>query len=380
MKVLSKGEAVDVQNPKLAFYNQLQGVLTDIEDGDGVIEYQVFRTNNDDSANSIEDQIFPATPGDRATVDLTNDRVSAGIYAATFTAGTSKSDDVKHRIQWFWKQTAADTEKTASQDFEVVDQVIGTGPRYVLEADLRCEGISKSISSARIQRAILMSGLMIEKITGRFFEPRVASWRLDGAGKPKLLLENPIIGVSRIVMADDPKDTDEGIDLVNVKIYNRHLSQAMPSRDDRDNPKIEFIHHDDITAYGGSGHHSGYHQHGLHSAIHGHGFHFGQQNVTVFGVFGYTENDGTPWGRTPLLLERAAALMAIRDLTPLTDADCRTQDREAWRVTEERTRDQTVKYDKPRSFGGAGGSGWTGDPEIDQILSMFIRQPLLGAA
>lgn len=382
MTVLSKSETVDVSNPKLSFYNQILGVLTDIEDGDGTLEYQIFRQNQSDDATEFESQIFPVTVGDRASVDLTNDRVSQGIYAATFTSGNQKIDDVKHRIQWFWKQTVDDTEKTASQFFEVVDQVFGYGSRYVLEADLRAQGVAQAISSVRIQQAIILASQMIEKITGRFFEPRVADWSIDGAGKPMLLLENPIIGVSRIVMGDDPKDTDEGVDLENVKIYNRHLSQNMPSRDDRENPKISFIHHDDTAHYSGEGahRHSGYHTHGLHHSIHGHGFHFGQQNVTVFGVFGFTEYDGTPWGATPLLLQRAAALMALRELTPLTDADCRAQEREAWRITEERTRDQTVKYDTPRSFGGPGGSGWTGDPEIDQLLSMFIRPPIMGAA
>ena len=54
-----------------------------------------------------------------------------------------------------------------------------------------------------------------------------------------------------------------------------------------------------------------------------------------------------------------------------------------WRVTTERTRDQSISYADPAStakFGTALFGAFTGDPEIDTILAGYTRPPSIGAA
>ena len=97
-------------------------------------------------------------------------------------------------------------------------------------------------------------------------------------------------------------------------------------------------------------------------------------DLVVVGVWGYTEDDGTPQGRTPLEIRRACMLLALRWLSPLAEDDSEARNR--WRILEERTRDQSYKLDR---VVGAG-SVFTGDPDIDGIVARYRRPPGLGAA
>ena len=108
-----------------------------------------------------------------------------------------------------------------------------------------------------------------------------------------------------------------------------------------------------------------------------HGFVFpkGHGNVIAEGRWGYTENDGTPEGRTPLAVKRACVLLVLRGLHPLAD-DAAFEARSRWRIIEERTRDQSYRLDPNRS----GGLSLTGDPEVDLLLLPYVRTSPLGAA
>ena len=96
-------------------------------------------------------------------------------------------------------------------------------------------------------------------------------------------------------------------------------------------------------------------------------------NVEAAGTWGYTEDDGTPQGRTPAEIRRACMLLVLRWLSPLGTDDAETRNR--WRIIEERTRDQSYKLDRVQQSGA-----FTGDPEIDGILGRFQRPFGLGAA
>src|SRR5690606_19564178 len=97
-------------------------------------------------------------------------------------------------------------------------------------------------------------------------------------------------------------------------------------------------------------------------------------NVEAAGTWGYTEDDGTPQGRTPAEIRRACMLLVLRWLSPLGTDDAEARNR--WRIIEERTRDQSYKLDR----GSGGGSTFTGDPDIDGIVARYRRPPGLGAA
>ncbi|MCP4599307.1 MAG: hypothetical protein GY847_02015 [Proteobacteria bacterium] len=96
--------------------------------------------------------------------------------------------------------------------------------------------------------------------------------------------------------------------------------------------------------------------------------------IEVRGLWGYTEDDGTAYGRTPLEIRRACMLLVIRQFPPLGDTNAVADARSQWRIIEEKTRDQSYKLDKP-----AGPAPITGDPEIDSVLIRYRRPPGLAA-
>lgn len=108
---------------------------------------------------------------------------------------------------------------------------------------------------------------------------------------------------------------------------------------------------------------------------HGRVFPRGQGNIVAEGLWGFTEHDGTPEGRTPLAIRRACMLLVLRNLAPLAD-DASLEARSRWRLLEERTRDQSYRLDAPRQVSAQ----LTGDPEVDTLLLSYVRPVPLGAA
>ena len=94
------------------------------------------------------------------------------------------------------------------------------------------------------------------------------------------------------------------------------------------------------------------------------------------GLWGFTEDDGTPTGRTPPAIRRATMLLVLRSMAPLSD-DASFEARSRWRIIEERTRDQSYRLDPARA---AIAASLTGDPEIDAFLALYVRPTPLGAA
>jgi len=226
------------------------------------------------------------------------------------------------------------------------------------------EGVPATISVARIQTAIVLASRLIDAFTGRFFEPRFGVREYDGQDARALLFEDPVIAISSLVL------DGASVELSGIKVYGRHLS-GMTGTDDRESPKIVF----DDDAFRGS---YTYGNEYLRTSK----FSRGTQNVVVSGVWGYTEDvhNGAPWGDTPLLIRHAAKLLALREIPTLrptpTDSSCREDLAIRTRIIEEKTRDQSYKLDTPRKFGAQ----FTGDPEIDIILTMFTRPPAVGGA
>jgi hypothetical protein len=142
----------------------------------------------------------------------------------------------------------------------------------------------------------------------------------------------------------------------------------MIAPDDRESPKLEWVHTDDLL--GGVGI---YRTISIQMST----FHWpdGVQNIEIIGAWGYTDPDGSPWGEIPALIRYATKLIVLREMVVMGDVDCREDWRRRWRLTSERTRDQsyTLASQQTWIFG-------TGDPEIDTILARYRRGPMLGAA
>ena len=356
MTTIATGTQVGVAEPALWFGYQHQGVLTDVD----VLDFQI--------RDATGAAVYP-TPGDLndwESVDLVANKLGEGRYAPTWTATAGAT-----RIVWRYQALGSGVDVFGSQDFEVLDSVVVPGgPLYATVKSIRDAGIDATqLSDQLALLKIATWSQWLERVTGQHFEPRASQYRIDGTDARSVLLWVPICGISRVVFFDDPDRNPRSIDLTDLRVYNRHLSQRLTQPDDRNDPKIDFR---DESA-------SGYHyahpsRRHLHSVFHPHVFPWGPQAISVDGVFGYTDwVDGMTLGKTPDLIAHAVSLLAQRDAGG-AGSSCNVIQKDDWRVVEEKTRDQTVKYSAPLKWGQ-----WTGDAEIDQIIYMFMRPVMMGA-
>ncbi|MBI5547612.1 MAG: hypothetical protein HY901_27325 [Deltaproteobacteria bacterium] len=369
MPALARGQASSCANPALDLFTQINGVLVDV----AVLEFQVFDVSDPGKAQSPV-QVHPTTPGARAPVNVTTlcpagDKLSTGHFVARWTPSIDEAIGT-HEIQWFFRLTQTAPEQTFREEFEVLVAVAGfSSTGYASVSDLRDEGVSvNDASDRRLQQQLSLASRYIERVTGRFFEPRAQTLKLDGSGGRVLPLGQPIIGVDQVMIDSGPfRPGDLDVETSLFRVYNRHLTEGLFQPDDRDNPKLEFFHGEDLAGV----HFEPMRGLSLSSLV----WPVGQQNVTVRGVFGYTEPDGSPTGRTPELIRHATKLLVMRELPRLADRDRREDAQRRWRLTSEHTRDQGYNLEPLKLHGD-----FTGDPEIDNILVAFCRPPDLGAA
>jgi hypothetical protein len=210
---------------------------------------------------------------------------------------------------------------------------------YATVEDLRAEGLlPPGASDARAQRALAEASALIDVVTGQCFEPRTLVVSVIGRGAPTLWLPFPILRVDALHVGGQPAST--GPDSLEVV--------GAPVVPGLDGPRI--------TRLGG---------------VFGCG-----QPIRIAGLWGYTEPDETPFGHTPYAVWRACLLLVARVFLPLAgdgDSDARIRSR----IVSETTRDQSYQLADPRS---AGIVPLTGDPDVDALLTPYLRRAGLGAA
>ncbi len=363
MGALAQGQKSDCANPVLDIFTQVNGVLTDVF----LLEFQIF----DVTGGEPGVQTFPVAG--RETVDVGTicpaagaGKISTGRFVAEWDVPLVQPVGT-HRIKWFFKLTASSNEQTFAEDFEVLPEATATGSvGYTTVAAMRAEGVPSTgtggKTDAELLKLITLASRYIDKLTRRFFEPRVLTFNFDGAGGSQLLLGDPIIGITslKVGFAGDLSTVTE-VDLENVKIYNRHLSQNLLNPDDRDNPRIALIagQLDRPRLIGGF-----------------RTFPDAFQNIELTGTFGYTDFNGagSSSGKTPELIEYITKKIVVRYLPKLTDDDAVDSALGAGRIKKLRTRDQEIQYFSA-SEGGPPPGLWTGDPEIDHIIAGYMRPP-----
>src|SRR5262249_55040294 len=161
--------------------------------------------------------------------------------------------------------------------------------------------------------AIERAGRYVERVTGRWFEPRALTLTLNGRGSRGLLLDHPIIAIEWI------KTEAGAVDLESVRVFNRHVTEGLLEPDARNSPRIDLV---------------------APFAL-GPRWQRGSRNITVRGVFGFTDPDGSAEGETPLLIRRVVQLLVMKDLAKLANVDDRFDARERYRLVSERTREQS---------------------------------------
>jgi hypothetical protein len=375
MKYVERLHSLGCALPILEVFTVVSGFVVDCE----TVEYEIF-----DAAGLQTNTSQPA----RDSIDVadcpTGDRLGTGRYAVRHLVPADEPLGA-HTIKFYWKLLTADTvEHTTTVRFEVLLPGViedPIAPYYVSIAKMREEGVTAAdASDARLLDRIGLASRMVEGWTKRHFEPRWLDLFVDGRGGKKILLDHPIIYVGEVAAGASPQDGDESLlDPESYRVYNRHISRGLMSPDDRNNPKVEFVAgRGDIFATAAFI--------SSDTSAHGHDhlkFPRGAMNMRVSGVFGYTDPNGTLYGRTPRALEHATALLVMRELYKLTAVDKREDAQKRWRLLSETTRDQSYKLSPIAGSGGAhvAAAGYlSGDPAIDNILIQYLRPPAMGAA
>lgn len=344
---LARSEANSCANPRLTFVYQANGRLADLNG----LRFSVW-------------DLTPATPVEvvaNTVVTLTacpgGQRVGLGRYVANFTPGGAWNLGT-HEVRWLYRAVATDPERLVRTPFEVLDPVTfaSTLPyfTYASSRDAQTLGmvLTATLTVTRLQQLLWEASQEVDLYTNRWFDPRYNVLRVDGPGHPTVDLEVPIVGIEELVVESGGAfgaTTDTPADLTQVRIYNRHLTQGLTAPDDREQPRITSV--DDLTRFGR-----------------------GKQNVRITGVYGYTEPDGTPVGRTPLLLTRATAMIAQRRNLDALATDPWAQ---PGRIRSARTRDQAITFFGPNETGQA--AAWTGEAAVDTILARFAKAASHGA-
>lgn len=278
--------------------------------------------------------------------------------------------------------------QTVSWTFRVLDEALGYTSTYAQITDLLAQGFpvgtpppcpgGYSLQQAR--RALERAARFVEEITGRIFEPRFETVDHDGQGGAILQFGNAICGLTNISLTFTTfSPADLPIAEGDVRVYNRHLRQRLVPRgqDDRQDPRIEFLRTPNYHFPRGE-------LLGESDLLSGHtNFVESTQNVQVAGVWGYTDYDGSPFGKTPDLIKEATMRLAARYMQPLWQqvGGAGAGNGVAGPIQSERTLDQSVAYANLASQGyGAYAGAFTGDPEIDQILALYMAPPVFRSA
>lgn len=372
---LARSTASNCTNPVLQQLTSANGFLQNPI----LLEFQIFDISTP-AKRATPEQVFPGSG--RETVDLTTcatggAQIGKGRFVAVYSVdGTESLGD--HLIKWFTVLETGDAEVVHQQEFLVVHESEYVDPSsYCTITEMRDEGLEAcEVTDKRLRRAIKLASLQIDRITGRTFRPQFALRKVNGRGGPILQFSDAIIAIEEVRIkgfAFEPSPS-ELLSNDSLRVYNRHLTQGTLDPDDRQNPKIEIVR--GVGYFGRSN--SAYTADYVNSSTLI--FPAGQQNVHVDGVFGYTEPDGSTTGSTPEEIKLVCALLTLRAATQLTDPD-RASDNQAFRITMERTRQQTISFADPSGRAASMTYGYfTGDPEIDAILASFMRPPELGAA
>lgn len=338
MAGLVRGQTSGCALPALDLYTSVAGQLVDV----AVLEFQIFDVSTP-AKRDAPLQVFPAAG--RAPVDVGQDcpdggRLRLGHYVAAWSVPEDEPLGA-HEIRWFFRLDADSLEQSFVEEFEVLAVAAGgVSHGYCDVADLRAEGVTADqATDERLAALIDEASRTIDRLTGWFFSPRLRAYRLNGRGTPSIEPPAPPIRIDVLAIDDAELSTDPK-DLVVVRA---------PVQPAFEGPRITLRH--------------------------GRRFPRGQGNVTVEGLFGYTEDDGSPQGRIPLEIRRACMMLVLRGLPPLGDADGSADARNRWRILEERTRDQSYKLDRE-----ARPVPLTGDPDVDALLARYRRPPAMGVA
>ena len=350
------------------FYQPMDAVSFRIVDGSGTEVIATTVVDLDDTNNLLDgDQ---AESGRLIILPFTVPTSSpTGTYTAevTFTAHPTGGDAL--------------AEQTVTFPFRVLDETAGFTNSYAQLDDLVAQGFpvgqpppcagGYSYTKARV--ALERASRYVEEITGRIFGPHYMIHDHDGQGGPILQLNHAVVALTDLRLTFTTfSPADLPISEGDVRVYNRHARQRMIGKgdDDRQDPRIEFLRV--ASDYGAA---RGGFMGDTHLLSGRSTFTASGQNIQLSGVFGYTDWDGSPYGKVPDLIKEVTMRLAARYLQPLWQqvGGAGPAGTAAGPITVERTLDQAVSFANIAGEAGPGAyaGAFTGDPEIDQLLVLY---------
>lgn len=305
------------------------------------------------------------------TVDLDADALGVGRYAAAWTV-PSTAPFGRYQIRWTATIDTLDPtdnitpyERTLtwSEDFEILPIVETVEHRLALVSDLRDEGVLAAMLDWRLLDALSTATAQVRAWLGREMMPVYKTVRLDTRGIATVILPEPACALEEVRF----EDSGSVVSPEGYRVRARHLTESNATHPDRQAPSIEFLgaeYFANVADYAAPGALPMTARRGAWRSRR-------PQNAILKGIFGVTEPDGSSVGRTPRNIRRAVVMLAARDVVPLGRAQQRFDANNSFRVSQMRTREQTIAFEK--QMGGPDAvAPFSGDPEIDRLLLPFL--------
>jgi hypothetical protein len=202
--------------------------------------------------------------------------------------------------------------------------------------DFRAAGFTEEqFPDGRLMSLCEQATRYIDLVTGRWFEPRDLTIRLDGNGGRALPLPHFLIEAGSVKL--------DGTPVAGYVLYNR--------AEDRDYPKLY-----------------------LESR-----WPRGALNVEVSGKWGYVDmpGDGT-YATPPMILRAAMKMISLAGTEDLGDTEATQEASMRGRIAKEVTDGHSYELKDAASGTGGSSSGvsYTGDQEIDQILDIYSAKSM----
>jgi len=360
MPEMIRGETSDCTNPKLDVFTKVSGAPADVSE----LSFQIFEKVTT-PASPI--QVFPATPGDKESVDVSTlcpsgGKITTGRYHADYTVPLSAPIGI-HEIRWFFRLLPSSPEQQFFEEFSVLaGAVASVDDTYISVADVRALGLNDDPpTDAQIQSAICLWQSFIERATRQWFRPIQLTLLLDGTDSDALHFGVPIISVDEIRI----NNLTTALETDRYKVYNDQSGLGTG----RQNPRIKLV--DSFEA-----------SRDIYTAPDKYGrtiFRKGRQNQFVKGIFGFVEDDGVS---APPLIKHALSKLVVEKIAnpvvPGTEPEDLPPPVITGPIHEEWTDGHRLKFRQsgstllPRNPGLA---GITDDQEILNILRLY-RAPI----
>lgn len=333
MVQINRGESSSFENPTLDVYLERSGIPF----APFTLEFEIWSTPD----GGPDVQTYPVAG--RAAVDLDADALEVGHYVADWLVPDDEALG-PHEIRWFFVAEDGDPESSFTEDFSVGDAVAARADRlrgYCTVEDCRAEWLTVAmVSDARLREMIEEASRDLDSYCRWWFEPRMRTLRLDGTGTLRLYTPAPPLRIDSISVGDTTYDPADMILVEGGPMEGTRFEDAPGFRWDPEATDAQR-------------------------------WPKGEQNIVVTGVFGYTEADGSAFGRVPLPIKRACIMLVAGRRTPIATALAGGGGGGggAGQLISIRTKTQSAAWaQRPASD-----APFTGNAEVDLIIKRYRR-------